>query len=365
MRKMLSVILSSLMIFSLSACANTGSANEWAAKVNDVQISISDYEKNLAIIKKQIEATVGADIWTQDSGQGKTYSELLKDQVLEKLIEDQLILVEAKKENIELVPEEFEKEFTTFKEQVKGLPDYETFLKAEGITDEFLRKQLETDSIVYKYKEKFMEKNTPSDEDLQKYYDENQEAYNINEVKASHILLKTVDANFVPLPAEKIAGIKASAEGILARVKAGEDFAALAKEFSEDEASAVNGGDLGFFAKGVMVKEFEEAAFALEPNETSGLVESTYGYHIIKVIEKKNEVTPFEEVKDSIKSNLAQEAYVKFLESLKTSSKVEKNEEAIKKAAEEQKKTEVKEEQPVEEMPAVEPPADQPVEVQP
>lgn len=343
---MLSLIMSSLMIFSLSACTNTASTEDWAAKVNDVTISISDYEKNLAIIKKQIEATVGADIWTQDSGQGKTYNELLKDQVLEKLIEDQLILAEAKKENIELVAEEFEKEFVTFKEQVKSLPDYDTFLKEKGITDEFLKKQLEIDSIVYKYKEKFAEKNAISDEDLQKYYDENAAEYNVNEVKASHILLKTVDANFVPFPEEKIAEVKKQAEELLVRVKAGEDFAVIAKEYSEDEASAVNGGDLGFFGKGVMVKEFEEAAFALEPNEISGLVNSTYGFHIIKVVEKKNEVTPFEEVKDSIKNNLSQQAYIDFVDSLKKTAKIEKNEEAIKKADEKAETPKATDEQP-------------------
>ena len=322
------------MIFSLAACSNTASADEWAAKVNDVEISYSDYEKNLAIIKKQIEATVGADIWTQDSGQGQTYNEILKDQVLEKLVEDQLILAEAKKENIELDAEEFENEFNQFKEQVKSLPDYETFLKEEGITDDFLKKQLETDSIVFEYKEKFMEKNTPSEEALKKYYDENEENYNVNEVKASHILLKTVDENFVPLPEEKISEIQKEAESILEKVKSGDDFATLAKEYSQDEASAVNGGDLGFFAKGVMVKEFEDAAFSLEENQVSDLVQTTYGYHIIKVFEKKNEVTPFEDVKENIKNELAQNNYLDFVASLKESAKIEKNEDALKKAAE-------------------------------
>ncbi len=334
MKKVLVLITSLLMIFSLTACSNTISSNEWVAKVNDVEISYSDYEKNLAIIKRQIEATVGTDIWTKDSGQGKTYNEILKEQVLEQLIEAQLILAEAKKENITVTAEELEKEFTLFKEQVKSLPDYETFLKDEGITDEFLRKQVEIDTIVYEYREKFLEKNSLSEDELRKYYEENKSKYTVNEVKASHILFKTIDENFVPLPEEKIAEVKAQAEAVLARVKAGEHFAALAIEFSQDEASAVNGGDLGFFGKGVMVKEFEDAAFSLEPNQVSDLVETSYGYHIIKVFEKKTDGTSFEEAKEGIENTLYQKSYLDFVASLKEKAKIEKNEEALKKADE-------------------------------
>lgn len=80
------------------------------------------------------------------------------------------------------------------------------------------------------------------------------------------------------------AAAKAKAQDVLAKVNAGGDFAALAKQYSQD-STAANGGDLGFFAKGQMVKEFEDAAFALEPGKTTGLVKTQYGYHIIKLVE--------------------------------------------------------------------------------
>lgn len=82
---------------------------------------------------------------------------------------------------------------------------------------------------------------------------------------------------------------KAKAQDVLAKVKAGGDFAELAKQYSEDTGSASNGGDLGFFGKGQMVKEFEDAAFALQPGQVSELVKSKFGYHIIKVIEKQDD----------------------------------------------------------------------------
>ena len=83
------------------------------------------------------------------------------------------------------------------------------------------------------------------------------------------------------------AAVKKQAEDLLAKVKGGADFAALATKFSEDEVSAAKGGDLDFFAKGAMVKEFDDVAFKLKPGETSDLVKTQFGYHIIRVTEKK------------------------------------------------------------------------------
>jgi len=97
-------------------------------------------------------------------------------------------------------------------------------------------------------------------------------------VNASHILLKVTD------PA-KDAEVKAKAEDVLKQAKAGADFATLAKKYSEDEGSQPQGGNLGAFTRGRMMKPFEDAAFALKPGEVSGLVRTDYGYHIIKVLE--------------------------------------------------------------------------------
>ncbi|HET8945809.1 MAG TPA: peptidyl-prolyl cis-trans isomerase [Candidatus Polarisedimenticolia bacterium] len=118
--------------------------------------------------------------------------------------------------------------------------------------------------------------------------------------RASHILFK-VAADAKPADAAKI---EAKAKDVLKRVKAGEDFAALAKKFSED-STAANGGDLNFFGRGQMVKEFEEAAFALPVGGTSDLVKTTYGWHIIKVTDTRpGRTTPFEEVRDRIRQEM-------------------------------------------------------------
>jgi len=141
-------------------------------------------------------------------------------------------------------------------------------------------------------------------QDVQRYYEENKQQYSTPEqVKASHILLKT--------EGKDDAAVKKQAEDLLAKVNGGADFAALATKFSEDETSAIKGGDLGFFGKGAMVKEFDDVAFSLKPGETSGLVKSQFGYHIIRVTDKKPASTrSLEEsrvqIEDILKSERAQ-----------------------------------------------------------
>jgi peptidyl-prolyl cis-trans isomerase D len=117
--------------------------------------------------------------------------------------------------------------------------------------------------------------------DVERAYNDSIEQYTTPEqVRASHILFKT--------EGKDDAVVKAKAEDVLKQAKApGADFAALAKKYSEDEANAKNGGDLDFFGKGRMVPEFDRVAFSMEPGQTSDLVKTEYGYHIIKLTDKK------------------------------------------------------------------------------
>ena len=136
-------------------------------------------------------------------------------------------------------------------------------------------------------------------QEIERYYNDNIQQFQTPEqVRASHILLKTEgkDENEV----------RKKAEEILKEAKApGADFAALAKKYSEDEGSAKNGGDLDYFGKGRMVPEFEQAAFSMQPGQISDLVKSQFGFHIIKVTDKKPMVTrTFDEVKGQIQDQL-------------------------------------------------------------
>jgi peptidyl-prolyl cis-trans isomerase D len=152
--------------------------------------------------------------------------------------------------------------------------------------------------------DKFAGEAQVSDAEVQKYYDEHAAEYDKPEqVHARHILFR-----FAPgATAEDKAKVRQHAQEVLAKVKAGEDFAALAKQYSED-ASAAQGGDLGTFTRGKMVAPFERAAFSLAPGETSDLVESPFGLHIIKVESKEPAHTQtLDEVRAQITDKLKQE----------------------------------------------------------
>ena len=135
--------------------------------------------------------------------------------------------------------------------------------------------------------------------DIEREYNNNNEQYTTPEqVRASHILLKT--------EGKDDAAVKAKAEELLKQARAGADFAELARKNSEDEASAKNGGDLDYFGKGRMVPEFDAAVFAMQPGQISDLVKTQYGYHIIKLVDKKPATTrPLAEVRQQLNDQLA------------------------------------------------------------
>jgi len=149
-----------------------------------------------------------------------------------------------------------------------------------------------------------------TDQDLQAYYDQHRDEYRVPEqVKVSHILIKT------PLPApgakedeKAIADARAKAEGVLKELKADGDFAKLAEKYSDDPGSAKSGGDLGWIGRGRTVPEFEKAAFSLGKGQTSDLVKSSYGFHIIRVEDKQEaHLKTLAEVKSEIEEKVKQQ----------------------------------------------------------
>jgi peptidyl-prolyl cis-trans isomerase D len=151
---------------------------------------------------------------------------------------------------------------------------------------------------------------TVTDQDLQAYYDQHREEYRVAEqVKVSHILIKTA----LPAPGAKedekaLADARAKAESVLKEVKAGGDFAKLAEKYSDDPGSAKSGGELGWIGRGRTVPEFEKAAFSLGKGQTSDLVKSSYGFHIIHVEDKQEaHLKALAEVKTEIEEKVKQQ----------------------------------------------------------
>jgi len=143
-----------------------------------------------------------------------------------------------------------------------------------------------------------------TEDELKTYYEEHRKNYHEEKaVHARHILFRVnPDAS-----AEEVEAVKNKAQEILKLARAGQDFATLAKNYSEDPGSAKNGGDLGYFTQSQMIKEFADAAFAMKPGEISDLVRTAFGFHIIKVEDVRPERDlSFDEVKDSIKKILTE-----------------------------------------------------------
>ena len=161
---------------------------------------------------------------------------------------------------------------------------------------------------------------TPTDAELQRIYQQNQESFRTPErVKVRHILIMTKDK-----PASEEPKLKAKAEGLLKQVRAGADFAKLAKENSEDPGSKDTGGEYWVQRNGQMVKPFEDAAFALKVGEVSQPVQSQFGWHIIKVIEKrKTQPTPFDQMAQQLQQQVVFKKFDAAIQKLKANTTVE------------------------------------------
>ena len=331
MKKRLAIILSSLLCISSVGCSSKLNSTDVVATVNGNDITVKQFQSTLALYKQSLESMYGSTIWDTEVEEGVKYKDKFKDIMLDQMIDIEAVCEQARKEKLVPTTEEVDMAFDDLKKNIDADKEYKNELKEMGIDDTYLRNQQEQDLIIQKYKENFDKNVKITDEEMKKYYDEHKKDYYKDEVKASHILISTVDDNGKPLSEAKKKEAKKKAEEVLKKAKSGEEFSELAKEYSDDPGSAANGGDLGYFTKGQMVQPFEEAAFSLKPGEISGLVESEYGYHIIKVYDKIDKQLSFDEVKDQIKNTLMENKYMENIESISKKAKVEKNESLIKK----------------------------------
>lgn len=269
-----------------------------AAVVNGERIPMSDLDR-------QMQAAMRSNPELRSRENLAALREKRKE-VLEFLINRELIVQEGKEAGLEPQDTEVDAELTKIKQRFPSQSAFEQALKQRGLTEKELRRAVRRELTVQKVVEvKIKPTAEPvTDEDVADFYEENKEGFAESEkVRARHILIKVSP----DVSDQEKADAESKIQVVLKEARDGADFAELAKKNSECP-SASQGGDLGYFTRGQMVKPFEEAAFALEPGQISEIVETQFGYHIILVQDKKpRRQLELEEVSEQIRKALYDE----------------------------------------------------------
>lgn len=279
-------------------------AYELAKELATVMPALAPGKETVIVQSKQFKVTAAEVILTIRSNLGTRADQLkgldagrLKE-ILERgavqIGERKLLLAAAAKAKTVVPDEDFDKALQAEYGRAGSEEAYLEVLSKAGVPIEHVKKSIRESMIIEKYLTGLMTgQGQVTDEQIKKAYEEDRTA------SVRHILLLTQGKTD-----QEKAVLRKKMEGILARAKAGEDFAALAKEFSEDPGSRDNGGLYEDFGRGQMVKPFEDASFSVPVGEISDIVETTYGYHIIQVVDRKKETRPIDEVRADIEAQL-------------------------------------------------------------
>nr|WP_312578678.1 peptidylprolyl isomerase [Sedimentibacter sp.] len=312
-RNLVSLTLVFCMALAITACSKNDEGKSdlinqegVLAVVNGKTITQKDFDETLASYKKMVETQYGEGAWDTQMPNGKTFGDYYKDEaIMENMILEQLLIDAAEKEGFSMTDEELKKELDVYKGYFKTDEEYQTFLKTNEMTEDYLTEAIKKEYVINQYLQKNVESVVPTDDELKKIYEDTKMG---QQVRASHILVNTEE----------------EANAVIDRLNKGEAFEDVAKDVSVDP-SKDNGGDLDFFSYGDMVKEFSDAAFSMDIGEVSGAVKSQFGYHIIKVTDKKTDDTvTFDNSKDSLIETYKTNKYNELIENLKSNATIER-----------------------------------------
>ena len=222
---------------------------------------------------------------------------------MDNLVRFEIYKQDAESKGIKISDKDVDGEYKKMVDMYGGEEKLQAALKENNLTMERMREYMKTNLLMRQYQQKMLKDLEPTEEELKKYYDSHKDEFKTAE--ASHILVKT----------------KEEAETIKKELDGGADFAKLAKEKSLDTGSAQNGGSLGQFSPGQMVKEFDDKVFSMKPGEISDPVKTQFGYHIIK-LEKIS--SDFKSTKDAVKQAVIQEKFKEYNGKLEKKAKVKR-----------------------------------------
>ncbi len=315
-RKGFSIVCAGLILALALGYSSSEAAQKYAAKVNGAAINNASLE---AAVNNFVEnqKMFGVEVKEEDKDK-------IRKDVLEELISAELLYQEAKKAGLGDLGKSIDEKYENIKKGFASEEEFKKALKERDISEKELKKDIEKGVYISTFLEKNVYNNIViTDAEKKEEYEKNKDKLDIPEhVRASHILIRIepgASDDDKKTAREKIDELRKEA-------LAGEDFAELAKANSQD-GSASNGGDLGYFRRGDMVKPFEDAAFALQNEEISKVIETQFGYHIIKLTDRKEAHTlTYSEVENDIEgfvlNRRRNEELNKFVEGLRKSAKV-------------------------------------------
>jgi foldase protein PrsA len=298
-----------IIILAVVAWIIYSSSMSYVAKVGGLKVTKQEYTFYSKFNISQFLQEVGKSSsdaskydWNSKVG-SETALETVKKRTLESVQEMKIQLLKAKEAGMKLDKTDLasiDSFINSMVEQAGGKAKAEEQIKSNyGVSLNEYKDIYSEFVLANKYITSEKSKIAISDQDAEKYYNENKKDF--DKVTVTHVLISTVDANNNPVTEGKKKEAKKKADDILAKVKAGEDIKELAVKYSEDPGVSTNKGEYTFSKNDSYVQEFKDKAFSLAVGE-SDIVETSYGYHVMK-LEKRVE-TPFSEQKDSIKSSL-------------------------------------------------------------
>ncbi|MDF1541862.1 MAG: peptidylprolyl isomerase [Anaerosomatales bacterium] len=304
-RPLIALALAAALAVGVAGCGS----NDVAAIVNGEEISKAELEAQVDRLMEQ-----SPQMFEGDEGEARLVD--FKRQLLDNMINNVLIRQAAAERGISVTDEEIDAQIADLKAGFPSEEEFDTALANANLTLDDLKQQLRDQLATQRLMEDLVGDDEVTDAEIEEYYEANKAQYEEQAaVKASHILFDPED--------------KATAEDVLAQVNNGGDFAELAKEHSKDPGSAAQGGDLGWSDPArPFVTEFQDALEALEVGEISELVETEYGWHIIKVDESREQRTkPLDEVSEQIEQQILQQrnitAYQEFLAEVREAADIE------------------------------------------
>lgn len=298
MKKIIAALLILTLAMTTAACGKSGGSTE-LVKVGDTIINEKQLDEYVALVA-YISGTTDLSQVPEES------MKEIKSMMLSNMIDLEVLNQYYADKKDKVLPKTVKEDLDKFMKESKSNETVKEFIKKSKISDEtlttFFYSQFYADAF---FKE--ASKEIPTlENDIKAYYEKNKEKYKVDEIRASHILIG--DKNHKPED-------KALAEEVLQKIKNGAKFEDMAAKYGTDGTKST-GGDLNWFGKGAMDPVFEKAAYALQIGQVSDIVETQFGYHIIKLTGKR-EYKPFEDVKDTIRQSIVDPVYNKKIAKLR------------------------------------------------